>query len=97
MLDLLVLSLAGCCATAQPAVPPPSRVRTVPCEEVIDHVRFPYLGNRDPRYRARLVLDAVSAPGAVRPADVADRVEAVDVLREVGDGRAGRSRPGASP
>ena len=67
MLDLLVLSLAGCCATAQPAAPPPSRVRTVPCEEVIDHVGFPYAGGGDPRFLPRLVLAAVSAPGPFVP------------------------------
>ena len=70
MLAELVLALAGCCAPVPaeaPVAPVVSPVRTVPCEEVIDHVRFPYLGNRDPRYRARLVLDAVSAPGPFVP------------------------------
>ena len=66
MLAELVLALAGCCAPAH-AEAPVAPVRTVPCEEVIDHVRFPYLGNRDLRYRARLVLDAVSAPGPFVP------------------------------
>lgn len=30
-------------------------------------MRFPHLGNRDPRYRTRLVLGSVSAPGALVP------------------------------
>lgn len=66
MLAEFVLALAGCCAPA-PAEAPVAPVRTVPCEEVIDQVRFPYLGNRDLRFRARLVLDAVSAPGPFVP------------------------------
>ena len=66
MVAELVLALAGCCAPAH-AEAPVAPVRTVPCEEVIDHVRFPYLGNRDLRFRARLVLDAVSAPGPFVP------------------------------
>jgi hypothetical protein len=65
MLDLLVLSLAGCCATAQPAAPSPSRVRTVPCEEAIDHVRFPYVGGGP--FRPRQVLAAASVPGPFVP------------------------------
>lgn len=39
--------------------------RTVSCAETIDETRFPHLGNRDPRYRYRTVLDAVSAPGVL--------------------------------
>jgi hypothetical protein len=38
--------------------------RTVPCGESIDTTRFPYLGDRRPRYRYRLVLGAVSVPPA---------------------------------
>jgi hypothetical protein len=41
--------------------------RAVPCAEVIDQTRFPYLGNRDPRYRARLVVDTFSVPPALIP------------------------------
>ena len=35
-------------------------VRTVPCSEVIDSTRFPYVGSR--QYPSQLVLGAVSAP-----------------------------------
>ena len=38
--------------------------RTVPCGESIDSTRFPYVGDRRPRYRYRLVLGAVSVPPA---------------------------------
>jgi hypothetical protein len=38
--------------------------RTVPCVESIDINRFPYVGDRRPRYRYRLVLGAVSVPPA---------------------------------
>ena len=38
MLAEFVLALAGCCAPAH-AEAPVAPVRTVPCEEVIDHVR----------------------------------------------------------
>ncbi len=38
--------------------------RTVPCGESIDINRFPYVGDRRPRYRYRLVLGAVSVPPA---------------------------------
>jgi hypothetical protein len=41
--------------------------RTVTCSEVIDETPFPYIGNRDVRYRARLVVDAVSVPPAQIP------------------------------
>ena len=54
-------------ARAQPRSRRLGRRAHGPCAEVIDQVRFPYLGNRDPRYRARLVLDAVSAPPAAIP------------------------------
>ena len=37
--------------------------RAVTCGEVIDQTRFPYVGNRDARYRYRSVLDTLSAPG----------------------------------
>ena len=36
--------------------------RTVPCGESIDINRFPYVGDRRPQYRYRLVLGAVSVP-----------------------------------
>jgi hypothetical protein len=38
--------------------------RIVPCQEIIDHPRFPYIGSRDPAFRYRTVLDVVSAPPA---------------------------------
>ena len=38
--------------------------RTVPCGESIDINGFPYVGDRRPRYRYRLVLGAVSVPPA---------------------------------
>jgi len=38
--------------------------RTVRCGESIDSTRFPYVGDRRPRYRYRLVLGAVSVPPA---------------------------------
>ena len=41
--------------------------RTVPCAEVIDQTRFPYIGSRDPRYRARLVVGDISVPPALIP------------------------------
>ncbi|SRR6266496_120443 len=49
-------------ATARPA--PAASARTVPCQEIIDHPKFPYVGHRDPRYRFRLVLGMISAPPA---------------------------------
>jgi hypothetical protein len=38
--------------------------RTVPCAEIIDVTRFPYLGSFERRHRYRLVLGAVSVPPA---------------------------------
>ena len=38
--------------------------RVVPCGESIDITRFPYVGDRRPRYRYRLVLGTVSVPPA---------------------------------
>jgi hypothetical protein len=37
---------------------------TVPCSEAIDVTRFPYIGNRQPDHRYRLVLGVVSVPPA---------------------------------
>jgi hypothetical protein len=37
---------------------------TVPCSEIIDQTKWPYLGNNDPRYRYRSVLGVVSVPPA---------------------------------
>src|SRR5712691_4868272 len=41
-----------------------SQVRTVPCSESIGTTKFPYLGDRRPKFRYRLVLDVVSVPPA---------------------------------
>jgi len=38
--------------------------RTVPCDESIDTTPFPYLGNAQPQYRFRSILNAVSVPPA---------------------------------
>jgi hypothetical protein len=38
--------------------------RTVPCGESIDITRFPYIGDRRPQYRYRLVLGAAAVPPA---------------------------------
>ena len=42
----------------------PTSDRTVPCGESIDSTKFPYVGDRRPRYRYRLVLGTVSVPPA---------------------------------
>lgn len=42
----------------------PGRVRNLTCDESIAVTRFPYLGNRQPRYQSRLVLGAASVPPA---------------------------------
>jgi hypothetical protein len=52
-------SVAGTTTAASP-----TSGRTVPCGESIDSNRFPYVGDRRPRYRYRLVLGAVSVPPA---------------------------------
>jgi hypothetical protein len=62
---LFVLA-AAIAAQATLAAPAP-RARTVPCSESIDRTRFPYLGNRDPAFRAHLVLGAISVPPAYVP------------------------------
>jgi hypothetical protein len=38
--------------------------RTIPCGEIVDVTRFPYLGSFERRHRYRLVLGAVSVPPA---------------------------------
>ena len=63
---LLALA-AGLLAQAAFGAGPPSRSRTVPCDEIIDLTRFPHWGNAQPRYRNRLVLDAFSVPPALIP------------------------------
>ena len=53
-------SVAGAMAGAASA----TSGRTVPCGESIGITRFPYVGDRRPRYRYRLVLGAASVPPA---------------------------------
>ena len=50
--------------TAAPAERSRAPVRTVPCTEAIDRTPFPYLGNRQPEHRYRLVLGVVAVPPA---------------------------------
>jgi hypothetical protein len=38
--------------------------RTVPCSDIIDYTRFPYLGSSRPEYRYRQVLGVVAVPPA---------------------------------
>ena len=60
-----IILLAACCAVLTAAVTPLAAEaprRTVPCAEIIDTTRFPFVGSADRRYRSRLVLGAVSAP-----------------------------------
>jgi hypothetical protein len=57
---LVVAVTAGAAAQAAPIAPQ----RTVPCSESIDTTRFPFLGNSQPQYQYRLVLNAVSVPPA---------------------------------
>jgi hypothetical protein len=58
-------------ATARPGSS--GLARTVPCEEVIDHPKFPYVGDPDPRHRYRLVLGVISVPPAYLAQVVATR------------------------
>lgn len=51
-------------AAASSRLPLRSAVRTVPCTEIIAITKWPYVGNRDPRYRYRSVLSVVSVPPA---------------------------------
>jgi hypothetical protein len=68
---LLLAAAVGVLAQTGLAVPdktPPSR--TVPCDEVIDQTRFPFVGGQRPASRYRLVLGAVSVPPAHLPEPV---------------------------
>jgi hypothetical protein len=49
---------------AAPREGPPAPERTVPCGEAIDLTRFPYIGNRRPEHRYRLILGVVAVPPA---------------------------------
>jgi hypothetical protein len=60
---LAALLATGAAAGAALATPAAAQ-RTVPCDESIDTTPFPYLGNSQPRYRYRSVLNAVSVPPA---------------------------------
>ena len=55
-----VAALAGLMARSASSAPTP----TVRCGEIIHHTAFPYLGDRRPRFRYRLVLGVVSVPPA---------------------------------
>lgn len=59
-----VALLATVAATSAALAASASVQRTVPCDESIDATPFPYLGNSQPRYRYRSVLNAVSVPPA---------------------------------
>jgi hypothetical protein len=60
---LVVLLATGAAASAALAAPAAVH-RTVPCDETIDTTPFPFLGNSQPQYRYRSVLNAVSVPPA---------------------------------
>jgi hypothetical protein len=51
-------------AAASPSSPFHRASVSVPCSEIIDQTTWPYLGSRNPRYRYRPVLAAVSVPPA---------------------------------
>ena len=57
------LALAAVAAASSRSLAP-SAPRHVPCGEIIDATKWPYLGNRDPRYRYRSVLRVVAVPPA---------------------------------
>lgn len=57
---LAVAVTASAASHASPIAPQ----RTVPCSESIDTTSFPFLGNSQPQYRYRLILDAISVPPA---------------------------------
>lgn len=54
-------------AAASSRSPMRSGPRTVPCTEIIGTTKWPYIGDRDPRYRSRSVLGVVSVPPAYIP------------------------------
>lgn len=62
---LCLIAVVGCVA-AQAALAGPAEKpqRTIPCSEIIDVTRFPYLGSSQRRYQSRLVLGSVSVPPA---------------------------------
>jgi hypothetical protein len=60
-----LLALAGVALAATPSAPSPGR--TIPCKEIILGTKWPYIGNRQPEQRYRIVLGAVSVPPAYMP------------------------------
>jgi hypothetical protein len=62
---LVLLALAGAALAATPSAPAPGR--TIPCKEIILGTKWPYIGNRQPEQRYRIVLGAVSVPPAYMP------------------------------
>ena len=56
--------LAMCAASSATFAMPVGVQRTVPCDESIQTTPFPYLGNSQPRFRYRSLLNAVSVPPA---------------------------------
>jgi hypothetical protein len=63
VLATIALALAVV-AAASSRSPGRTVTRTVPCSEIIDVTKWPYIGNREPRYRYRTVLGLVSVPPA---------------------------------
>ena len=61
------VALAATCAGAIAPVGGPARAvqeRTVPCDDIIDQTRWPYVGARKGEERYRIVLGVVAAPPA---------------------------------
>jgi hypothetical protein len=56
--------------------------RTVPCDESIDTTPFPYLGNSQPHYRYRSVLNAIAVPPAYLQQVIATRQQRTRRPRE---------------
>jgi hypothetical protein len=59
---VVALLLAVAALTSAALAAPTGVERTVPCDESIDTTPFPYLGNRQPQYRYRPVLNAIAVP-----------------------------------
>jgi hypothetical protein len=60
---IVAIALAASLAAVATSASPPVQ-RTVPCGEIIDSTRFPFVGGSRPQQRYRLVLGAVSVPPA---------------------------------
>ena len=63
VIPVVVAGLIAPAAIAERSASSPS-TRTVPCSESIDVTRFPYVGDRRPSLRYRLVLGVVSVPAS---------------------------------